>query len=393
MGVRPAAMAIAALLLHGAGPAAAQPAPTPTPLVGEVPSPPRPFDGSDGHRQLVYELRLLNATGAEAALRRLAVLDGGTGAPLLALDAAGIAGRMALGGGRGEGTANLGAHQFGVAFLHVRLDPAAPAPASLSHEVEGAFGPPVGADARTRLAPTPVLAAPPPPVLGPPFRGGGYLAGDGCCDSTRHLRALLPLDGAFRLSQRFAIDWERLDGEGRLVRGDLRDPRSYRIYGEPVLAGADATVAEARDGLPDQVPGALPAGLPIAEADGNFVVLDIGGGAHLLYAHLRPGSVRVRAGDRVRRGDPMGEVGNSGNSQAPHLHMHAMDGPSPLLADGIPYVFESFAVTAVATGGTADFDRAEATGSPLALAPLSPPARLRRALPLDLSVVDWGGGP
>ena len=66
-----------------------------------------------------------------------------------------------------------------------------------------------------------------------------------------------------------------------------------------------------------------------------------------------------------------------------------MDEPSSLADDGLPYVFGAFTVTGVDEAGTADFDRAEATGSPLSVTPRSPPLRLRGRLPLDLSVVDW----
>ena len=99
---------------------------------------------------------------------------------------------------------------------------------------------------------------------------------------------------SFYLSQRFAIDWEQIDDEGRLLRGDPKDTRSYHIFGDPVLAVADAIVVASRNDLPEQVPGKLPDGLPIDEADGNFVIMDIGGGAYALYAHMQPGSVRVR---------------------------------------------------------------------------------------------------
>ena len=126
-----------------------------------------------------------------------------------------------------------------------------------------------------------------------------------------------PLDGHYALAQRFAIDWEQAGGDGRLVTGDLKRPDNYRIYGGEVLAPVDGTVAASRADLADQCPGALPAGLPISEADGNFVILDIGGGAFVLLAHMQPGSVRVRAGDRAKRGDVLGKVGNTGNGQAP----------------------------------------------------------------------------
>lgn len=53
-------------------------------------------------------------------------------------------------------------------------------------------------------------------VLEPPLRGARYIAGDGCCDSTRHIRATLPVNGAMYTAQRFAIDWEQLDDRGRI---------------------------------------------------------------------------------------------------------------------------------------------------------------------------------
>ncbi len=272
--------------------------------------------------------------------------------------------------------------------MHVALEQGARVPDRIIHEVRAAFAA-SGGDLSMRIAPTLIDKAP-LPRLAAPLQGKGFVAADGCCDSTRHVRALLPINGEWRLAQRFAIDWEQIDAENRIVVGDLKDPRSYRIFGKTVVAVADGTVVASRNDLPEQVPGTFPASLPIDEADGNFVILDIGGGSFVLYAHMQPGSVRVKAGDLVKRGDRLGLVGNTGNSVAPHLHLHVMDGPSPLDANGVPYVFEAFAVTAVDEAGTADFDRAEETGSALTLTPRDPPALQRNVLPMDLSVVDWG---
>ncbi|WP_187272659.1 M23 family metallopeptidase [Methylobacterium sp. WL9] len=305
----------------------------------------------------------------------------------MALDRDVIGRRLLLGGRRGSETASLGPSQFGVVFLHFGLDAGARVPEALVHEIDR-FAEPLKSELSMRVADTLVIDTA-LPVLGAPLRGSGYVAGDGCCVSIRHVRVLLPLNGAFRLAQRFAIDWVKIDDENRIVRGDLKDVKSYRIYGEPVLAVADGSVVGARNDLPDQAPGALPANLPISEADGNFVGLAIGGRAFVLYAHLRPGSGRVRFGDRVGRGAITGELGNTGNSQAPHLHLHVMDRPDDLQADGLPYVFEAFAIPTDAEAGTSDFDRAEATGSPLTLTRRSAPLAVRKALPLDLSIVDW----
>ena len=155
----------------------------------------------------------------------------------------------------------------------------------------------------------------------------------------------------FTLAQRFAIDWEQIDAENRVVKGDTKTLSNYVIYGREVLAVADGTVVSSRNDLPEQVPGALPQGMTIDQADGNFVVLDIGGGSYVLYAHMQPGSVTVKAGAKVKRGDVLGKVGNTGNTQAPHLHLHVMDGPSPLQSNGIPYVFDSFKLDGHRQGG------------------------------------------
>jgi len=269
----------------------------------------------------------------------------------------------------------------------VALEPSEALPRAIANRISVRIVPP-GVDFSATVARTPVVDRP-LAVLGPPLIGAGYIAADGCCDSIRHVRALLSLNGHFTLAQRFAIDWEQIDSENRVVKGDTKTLSNYVIYGREVVAVADGTVVSSRNDLPEQVPGALPQGMTIDKADGNFVVLDIGGGNYVLYAHMQPGSVTVKAGAKVKRGDMLGKVGNTGNTQAPHLHLHVMDGPSPLQSNGIPYVFESFKLTAIDKAGTADFDKAEATGSPLTLTPVSPPQALSRVLPLDLTVVEF----
>jgi hypothetical protein len=358
-----------------------------TPLTAEIIAPPHAVPGSDGKGHIVYEVALTNITGGDVRLEKIAVVDPDSGAILATLGPDQLAERVTPGASRGHETRELAAYQFAVVFMHVALAEAATIPARVTHEITAHFAVMDG-DMTMTIGEGAVVSTP-PVVLGPPLRGEGYVAADGCCDSIRHVRALLSLDGKFHLAQRFAIDWEQIDDNNTLVAGDTKVPANYHIYGQPILAVADGTVVGTRNDLQEQVPGALPANLPLDEADGNFVVLDIGSGLFVNYAHMRPGSVKVKVGDKVKRGDQLGEVGNTGNSQAPHLHLHVMDGASPLASDGLPYVFDSFAITAVDEAGTDDFDRAEATGSPLTLAPRVPPQKLENALPLDLSVVDW----
>jgi murein DD-endopeptidase MepM/ murein hydrolase activator NlpD len=145
-------------------------------------------------------------------------------------------------------------------------------------------------------------------------------------------------------------------------------------------------VVKVIDGLPEQVPGVFPEGISPEEADGNSVILNLGGGN---YAHFQPGSIRVEEGDRVKRGDVLALVGNSGNSVAPHLHFHVMNGPLSLASNGLPYEVDSFKITGKNTAGTAAFDKAEAEGTPLKVDRVDPPKKVTDALPLDQLIVSF----
>jgi murein DD-endopeptidase MepM/ murein hydrolase activator NlpD len=133
-----------------------------------------------------------------------------------------------------------------------------------------------------------------------------------------------------------AVDFMRLDVEGRGYRGDPMRAESWYGFGEPVLAPADGTVVSVSDIHPDE---------PIGEVgqtpgEGNHIVLEIGDRRYAVLAHLRQGSARVRKGERVRLGQQIAAVGDSGRSLWPHLHFHVQDRPDiDQQARTIPVVF------------------------------------------------------
>ena len=105
----------------------------------------------------------------------------------------------------------------------------------------------------------------------------------------------------------------------RTFSGDEHDNRSYHAYGEAVFAVADGRVVRAKDSIPENVPtheGFRPAvPLTMETLAGNSITLDIGGGQFVYYMHLQPGSLKVKAGDRVRLCDVLARVGNSGDAR------------------------------------------------------------------------------
>jgi murein DD-endopeptidase MepM/ murein hydrolase activator NlpD len=122
--------------------------------------------------------------------------------------------------------------------------------------------------------------------------------------------------------QREALDLVRLRWTGRSRRGLGRHQQDFPAFGTELLAPCTGIVVHAQDGLPDGV-------LDLANVAGNHVIIDNG---HELIelAHLRQSTVAVRTGDYVRAGDRIGEVGNSGNSAEPHLHIQASRNGQPL---------------------------------------------------------------
>jgi hypothetical protein len=383
-----AALAACAVLAAPAMAAEGGGEPRVTPLLMTVEDPPVPFRGSDGRIHLVYELALTNFSSDTTRIRAVQVrTPGGRVLQTLRPKALGGPRGRLQPAGRRDGSASMAASTESLLFVHLRQARGANVPRTLEHRVTAAFDAAGGAvlaetGGRVSVNRRRVVR------FGPPLRGSGYLSADSCCDASRHTRAALPVDGRVWLAQRYAVDWEQLDAQGRIYHGPKLGLNSYAIYGDPIYAVADGVVSSTIEGLPDQIPGTFPEKPALREVDGNSVVLNVGGGNYVLFAHMQPGSVRVNAGQRVRRGDVLGLVGNSGNSVAPHLHLHVTAGPSAIGSNGLPYAIDSYALTG-ATAGTEAFDEAEANGTVLPVTPFSPPRQVRNALPLDQLVVDF----
>jgi hypothetical protein len=174
-----------------------------------------------------------------------------------------------------------------------------------------------------------------------PFAAGTYIVAHGGSTEAvnAHLHTLDESIERFRpwRGQSLAVDIIRVFPSGLRADGwRPADPARYATFGTPLLAPCAGTVTVAVDGLPD---------MPVPEMEcehlpGNFVVIDCGGFAVAL-AHMRRGSVLVEHGDEVQVGDPIGEMGNSGNSSEPHLHIHAQRG----IPEGAPFGGEPLGLT------------------------------------------------
>jgi hypothetical protein len=147
-------------------------------------------------------------------------------------------------------------------------------------------------------------------------------------------------------SQQHAYDLMSLGPTFGFARNEGRRNEDYFSWSQPVLVPADGVVVSARNDALDQPrPGVVDAKLfetlpdPRSAYAGNTVVIDHGQGEYSALSHLQRGSVRVEVGQRVRRGDQIGRIGNSGSSDLPHLHYQLMAGPDLFRSDGLPARF------------------------------------------------------
>jgi len=308
---------------------------TGVPMRIDVPVAPIPVTGHTGEVYLVYELHMTNFSPLTMNLKRIDVLNGTAS---LATYDGGLLNEIVYVYGAGDPLDRrvLGPGLRAVAFVLVSIKRDAKAPAILLNRIT--------VDGYSIEKTVRVLESK-PIVLGPPLRGGNWAAGGGLSKFSDHRQALIISGVKSSISQRFAIDWQKTDANGELYSGDEKDNKAYYGYGSEVLAVAEATVVTAKDGIPDNSADPRSGPVPTTSENmaGNHVILDLGGRRFAFYAHLQPG-LKVKLGDRVRRGQVIGLLGNSGDSPVPHLHFHMADDNSVLAAEGVPYVLKSFEV-------------------------------------------------
>jgi hypothetical protein len=374
------------------GVAAADPGPKFTGLAASFLTHPQPVRGTDGSFHIAYELMLTDTVQFPLNVKRVEVRDGKTRRVLLSLDGHALSSRMDSVAGATTGktppdTTLLSPSGSAVVWLDVRVRRRADLPDVLQHRVVFSTRPPLpSGPLSSRIGRVP-LRARKPVELGPPARGGIWVADEGCCDKdTHHRRGLLVVNGNEVVSQRFAIDWMRLDRKHRAWVGDPARLSSYRSYGQRLIAVAAGKVIVAADGRPNQPPPENPKPPSVPELPGNRVILRVGPGIYLTYAHMVPGSVRVHAGERVRRGQAVGRLGNSGNSATPHLHLQVQITRS-FLSDGLPFVFRSFRLLGQITEPFSDENLGLRPNGKLPFARASRPGPRHGEMPLSQNVV------
>lgn len=362
-------------------------------LVSSVGVETAPVESRDGTWRVVYEVILTNAQRAPADIDTIDVVDASnTDTTVATISGDDLLTQMRqLSGGPVEDT-SLEPNESMMAFMDLTFDSLDDVPDAVAHRLIGAGAANPGTPEATPMdyLTTPfTLRDRTEVVMGAPLEGGEWVAVNGLEGSGVHRQAVQSVGGQLFNAQRFAIDWMLLDENDTFATNDTSKVENWHSYDQPVLAVADAEVIEVLDELPDQAPGTLPdpAEMTMENVDGNHVILELGDGVYAFYAHLKQGSITVSEGDTVQAGDEIGRLGNSGNTSAPHLHMHVMTTGSALGADSIPYTFEEFTFE-----GQLDFEdwmTAEDIEGPWTLNRDGQGESHSNELPLDLDVVSF----
>jgi hypothetical protein len=361
-----------------------------TPVTGAVMTVPQPVKMSDGRYHLAYELLLTNATGLEVEVDSVEVRDAAGGRVILSLAGDAVAARMNPIGEAAKPGRSIAPSATSIVWLDATAAAKDEIPPAIDHRIAGSIVTPGGKRPFESIVTPVAVNLVDPVVLRPPVPAGTWLMSEGCCtDPSHHRDGLAPINGALLVPQRFAIDLFRLDDEHRTWVGDPKDLASYLSYSQPVLSAAAGTVVAALDGLPDQQPPEPPPIPPIGDTVGNHVIVEIGRGAYLLYAHMKPGSIAVDVGDRVTVGQQIGLIGTTGNSTTPHLHFQVLTTPTFFPADSTPYVFDRFDLLGRETERLWDDNLGLQPTGTLPFEPAASPGPRENELPLDRDIVTF----
>lgn len=325
---------------------------------------PTPVQGDDGARYLVYRVFVTNWSERDLTFEGFDVLDAESGRVLAQYDTTDVANprrqrsTLFIASDPRPENRTLASGRTAIIAVHFALDAARPEPRGLQHRATFALDSAIamrtdaGVLSPALIAKSAVLAVnqQTPRVLSAPLRGGPWRCNNGLALSNAHASLYPFRDSWLRVPQRFGCDFSKVDAQGNVLPSPFPDEINNAMfygYGAEVLAVADGVISFVQDGIPENVPQAdgqivMPVALTNQTVSGNWVALDMSGGRYAFYAHLQPASIRVRVGQRVRRGEVIGLLGNSGNSVGPHLHFHVGDGSSLNGGEGQPYVFERF---------------------------------------------------
>jgi biotin carboxyl carrier protein len=337
------------------------------PVKIEAPIEPTPVKGDDGKWYLVYHLFLTNWAFDDLILDSVEAFDASSKKVLARYDEKDLTNLFKLRSilptpsplkiSSYADLRRIASGRTAALFFWIPLEKEKSIPATIKHRFVFAPNPLVKLLSRPTLKPEEEISLEAaqvsvrreqPVVLGAPLRGGNWRC-LGVGFDTPH-QYLETLDGKTTIAQRFAVDFSKVDDNGDVLPSPFPDDINNEMfygYGAEILAVADGVIAYVKEGVPENKPlisGQTNPPQPLTRETfpGNQISINLGGDRYAWYAHLQPGSILVKVGDKVRKGQVIARLGDSGNAAGPHLHFHVSNANDLNASEGLPFVFESF---------------------------------------------------
>ncbi|SDQ01461.1 Peptidase family M23 [Mucilaginibacter sp. OK268] len=296
----------------------------------------------NGKPIIYYELHITNFAKDSLRLKTLSVLNATDSSVIFNVDETNLKGRLKrVGSSSKADNLILPPGSLDVIYLELNL-PVRNTGMHLVHQL--------GFDLITEKKATPVSAkgawieiVPKAPlIIGPPVRSGPWAAIYEPSWLTGHRRVFYTVNGTARLPGRFAVDFIKLDNKGRYTDNNEDTIRNWYGYGSDVLAVSDGVIASIKNDFLESATISKYQSPPPENATGNYVSIKIGNNQFVFYEHLKPGSIKVKPGQKVKKGEVIASLGFTGQTTGPHLHLHIALENSPLGAEGIPFEFDHF---------------------------------------------------
>jgi len=294
--------------------------------------------------QLNYELNILNNYRIPLSLKKVEIFDlQNNDIPITEFDSLFIEKNFERPGGNNLDDLKLiSGNEYGVLHINLVFDKNKSVPEQIFHKL---YFERLNKKNETIVHPMEVaivnVPKPTELLLGLPFnKKGKWLYG---ADSHKGSRFIT--EGKATYPQRFAMDWVFIGNNGLLAKDDIKKNKNWSTYGVELTSVADGKVVDIKDGIIENEPLSEDMAVRITKETigGNYIIIDIGNNIHALYGHLIPNSLKVSIGDKVKKGQVLGLLGNSGNSDAPHLHFHLESKSNAFLGgEGIPYLITEF---------------------------------------------------
>ncbi len=148
-------------------------------------------------------------------------------------------------------------------------------------------------------------------------------------------------------TQRYAYDFIIINKKNYSYSKDHKVVSNYLCYDKEVIAPADGIVVEIKNNAKDSYVDGLKAYCDAHDLRGNYIIIDHGQNEFSCTAHIKKGSITVKAGDSVKQGDVIAKVGNSGNTSQPHIHFQLQSGKGFFTSYGLPIAFSNITANKV----------------------------------------------